>query len=387
MSSARTAGVFPPWPKRCCCPPETGAHLPISSPICIAMRNASTEDPGRIEPEIRSIRRRQSAKRAIFRADRLIPVGALALAGTLLVMKPGLRPIGDRQRFGGGGVLVLRDSTGSSHAVRFRGNGPEDTARVRRGVPALSSPLEAPLLSPDGRRRLARCVPDGGGPPDVCVEAVDGRDRLPLSPSPGDDNPIGWSPDGRFALISSDRGSGGTYSYDLFAVDVTTGSVRRISDDPYQTDLGMWSPDGTRIAYRRNGPDSGAIVIADVLGRIMAAYEMPGAVGGPVWSPNGKRVAFAIVQPDGNSRIYVAEAPPDRESVRLVRNTDRMLSPFWSPDGRYIAAFRLRLDGMSRRRLGFCLLRTPRISRSPRSEEADSTRGSRPTRRRTLIES
>ena len=298
----------------------------------------ATDEPDRIDLDIRGIRRRRSAKRAILRADRLIPVGALALAGTLLVLNPVTRSINDRRHFGGGGLIVLQDSTGAPHAVRFIGGGAEDTVPVRHGVPILSSPLDAPLLSPDGSHRLVRCVPDGGGPPDVCIETVDGDDRFPLSPSPGNDSPLGWSPDGRFALISSDRGSDSAYSYDLFTVDAATGSAHRISDDPYQTDHGMWSPDGTRIAYRSNGPDGGAVVVADIAGRKIATFEMMGSVGSPNWSPDGKQIAFGTVALDGRSQIYIAETAPAGLSIRPVRDSDRLLSPLWSPDGRFIAA-------------------------------------------------
>ena len=296
----------------------------------------ATAEPGRIGHHVRSIRRRLSAQGAFLRADRLVPAGALALAAVLFLSRPGGTDGSGTRPFGGSGLLVLSDSSGAVHAVRFNGPSPTDTTTQSTSNIHFSTLLEAQWRSPDGRLRLLRCYPDGGGPPDVCVENISDGTRVTIASSPGDDNPVAWSPDGKRILIASDRGVHGSYNYDLFAVDVDNRDVLRISDDPYQTDHAMWSPDGTRIAYRWNRTGSGALIIAEASGQTIRTIEIPGEVGDPVWSPDAARIAFCVTEGDGSRRIYLLD-PAFSANARAVRFTEGLWTPVWSPDGRYIA--------------------------------------------------
>jgi Tol biopolymer transport system component len=123
-----------------------------------------------------------------------------------------------------------------------------------------------------------------------------------------------------------------------------------------------WSPDGTRIAFRRGRTDEpgglmNRIYLADVDGsNVRTIYEgsggEPGGAGAPAWSPDGSQIAFAEI--DG---LRVMEA--DGSGVRLVVPNEEIhdcyaTEPSWSPYGTRIA-FAARCSGGD---LGIFLVRT-----------------------------
>ena len=90
-----------------------------------------------------------------------------------------------------------------------------------------------------------------------------------------------------------------------------------------------WSPDGTRIAFDRNGD----IYVMDPDGSNLRRLTRESSH--PMWSPDGKRIGF-MSRRDGNMEVYVMDA--DGAHVRKLTNTPvgRSVAPDWSPDGRKI---------------------------------------------------
>jgi hypothetical protein len=91
--------------------------------------------------------------------------------------------------------------------------------------------------------------------------------RTRLTNSPHDDRPAAFSPDGRQLLILTTRWSSNGWS-DIAVLDVSTRRIRRISRGGHKNEGGLWSPDGTRIAYSTVSPEtsSSEICIADADG-------------------------------------------------------------------------------------------------------------------------
>lgn len=93
---------------------------------------------------------------------------------------------------------------------------------------------------------------DSSGAEIGLYSAREGSTRL--TNSFGEDAPTGWSPDGRFLLLSTSRYS--TKRHRRTAVlDVESMSLRELTANDWYEHTPAWSPDGTRIAFLRRSFD------------------------------------------------------------------------------------------------------------------------------------
>ena len=155
-----------------------------------------------------------------------------------------------------------------------------------------------------------------------------------------------WSPDGTRLMY-------GEFA-NLFLVEADGSSLQRFFDRPLRAKCcdgdfsPSISPDGTRVAFatmrERRGPfwflssEPGIeIGISALAGTGYRMLTNEGALfSDPVWSPDGSRIAFKSGQHRG--RIYTIA--PDGSDVRSVTPPSIRFAedhPVWSPDGRHIA--------------------------------------------------
>jgi Tol biopolymer transport system component len=141
-------------------------------------------------------------------------------------------------------------------------------------------------------------------------------------------NPI-WAPDGRSFLVD---GTGPRH--DVKRIDAVSGKVTEILPvQPGQGNWGLypaWSPDGTKIYYRRvfrasNGLP-GATLDSALIERDLASgaerelIRRPSFVGVPKPTPDGRSLVTVIADPASNSRIVVlipATGGRPRELLRV----------------------------------------------------------------------
>lgn len=153
---------------------------------------------------------------------------------------------------------------------------------IQKGKPTLS------IVQADG----------GGGTQEIVLEAVDDA----WHPT--------WSPDGRSIAFS---GHAGGYS-DLYVLDVTSGAVRRLTNDAWADLHPAWSPTGQHIAFVSDrfssdlerlqfGPMRPALLtVAD--GRVEALPALPNARHiNPQWTKEGRALVM-VASPDGVPNVY-----------------------------------------------------------------------------------
>ena len=64
-----------------------------------------------------------------------------------------------------------------------------------------------------------------------------------------------------------------------------------------------WSPDGRKIAYRRNRYGNGGLYTMNPDGSGHTQLTATGGGGRPVWSPDGLALAVAVVSDDGSTEL------------------------------------------------------------------------------------
>jgi Tol biopolymer transport system component len=208
------------------------------------------------------------------------------------------------------------------------------------------------FFSPDSRY-LAYDAPGsrGNAQRDVFVIAIDGtRERAAVAHA-ADDNVLGWSPDGRWLLFSSNR----TGSWDLWGQPVVDGEPRgdaRLlrsnigkSYEGRTRSLGVTAAGALYLHRRVSSRD---VVIAPIdleAGRLVgpARSFAQGPVGGarnPVWSPDGRYLAYAC--DDG---VCIAIRSVATGEVKIVRAFSYASPLRWSRDSRALLANGTDLEG------------------------------------------
>jgi Tol biopolymer transport system component len=114
-------------------------------------------------------------------------------------------------------------------------------------------------------------------------------------------------------------------------------STGTIGDPGYVGDQ-VISPDGTRIAYRRDSEDHSDkdLWLLDIARGTSTRFTFGGSWNdAPVWSPDGTQIVFTSNR-DGNFDLYRKPANGATNEELLFHTDENKIPWSWSPDGRYL---------------------------------------------------
>jgi Tol biopolymer transport system component len=263
-------------------------------------------------------------------SDQTVPAPGRSMANGPIYFRVGGADGGSRVE------SILPDGTGR-HVV-FPDGGPVHYSRID--------------FSPDGTRIAFDNFLQG----EYGIETADpdGTDLVRLTDGVNDSWAT-WSPDGRKIVFSSTRSDptiegclpGFPHEFgcptDIYVMSSDGSNVVRLTDDPAEEFMPVWSPDGSRIAFVRN--TQGTPVMSPVIFTMNPdgtdVRQISSGVGGsdfwPSWSPDGTQVVFAAIRNE-DWGIWVVDADGSNEHMILGgTGAGYVDNPVWSPDGNLIA--------------------------------------------------
>lgn len=147
--------------------------------------------------------------------------------------------------------------------------------------------------------------------------------------------------DGTRIAFWSDRS--GTADTELWVVDPAGTTISLLISgadaDGFSDSFPAWSPDGTQVAFARQGSTGEAdvyVVAADGSGSARRVTTDAARDWYPTWSPDGRWIAFASLRDGPNASLWAVAADGSGDAIRLTGGADSR-TPAWSPDGSMIA--------------------------------------------------
>ena len=126
---------------------------------------------------------------------------------------------------------------------------------------------------------------------------------------------------------------------DLWQIDLARGVATRFTFGPRQNVLGIWSPDGSRVAFESNRNGTYDIYVKSTSGSLP---EKPLIQGGSQfkhptsWTPDGRTLVFYQLTPRTGFDIWSVPADGSGPPVPYLQTPFDELYPFLSPDGRWM---------------------------------------------------
>ena len=144
---------------------------------------------------------------------------------------------------------------------------------------------------------------------------------------PGEQQSLGWSPDGSRLVFSSICSQ---VNHQLYEWDQVTRVVTQLTDDDYSVSNPAFSPDGRYLAFVSDRDGSVDIFIMELeTGDVRNLTNNPNMDRQPTWSPDSSWIAFTTNR-EGNDEIYVMDLAGG--SLRnITQHPGQDFMPAWSP--------------------------------------------------------
>ena len=193
--------------------------------------------------------------------------------------------------------------------------------------------FESILWSPDGHSIAFSS--NAASFADVWIVSPDSGAPTRLTTAPGSEYPQQWYPrGGRLAYLATEEG--GVLRTNV--LELGTGRTAPLLAEK-RSSIGMWSPDGSRIAYVVLEGSKSTIWLADSSGADARQLTTEGVESfegsGSPWSPDGSELLY-VSRRTGTADIWAlaVNGGARRQLTHDVRDDGW---PAWSPDGKWIA--------------------------------------------------
>jgi TolB protein len=198
--------------------------------------------------------------------------------------------------------------------------------------PALVSAGQ-PLWRPDGRTLLyaAHSSSDPADAPDIWQMETGGANQVNLTNSPEEDTMPVWSPDGSRIAWRRD--------FQIWVMDANGENKSQLTPDGMAATMPAWSPDGQWIAFSAfAGPYYDVFIVPAAGGDPINLSDNPATDITTSWSADSLEIAYESNR-DGNYELYKANiaALPTLTTTRLTNDPANDHAATWSPDGTAIA--------------------------------------------------